>query len=214
MSFLTSLRASSRRVAPMSYTIPGVSTLHTSAARFSLKESDKSEYQSQFHPRPKPLVCHSAHTCSPRSTIERVSFMQFISDMPNPSRSRPGRPGQPLRGQEGAAIEGSESRQGELELRCCQQQRGTGSFGSLLCASIGILEILIINHLLSSSVRNRSRQTGVNSMPLKSPSRNYSRRPRTFLSRNKHSLFPPIPFRERRVVTLKMHALPFSFLFR
>ncbi|EPS32740.1 hypothetical protein PDE_07700 [Penicillium oxalicum 114-2] len=41
MSFLTSLRASSRRVAPMSYTIPGVSTLHTSAARFSLKESDK-----------------------------------------------------------------------------------------------------------------------------------------------------------------------------
>ncbi|KAF7715265.1 Uncharacterized protein PECH_002115 [Penicillium ucsense] len=44
MSFLTSaIRASSRRVAPMSYTFPGVSSMHTSATRFSLKESDKTD---------------------------------------------------------------------------------------------------------------------------------------------------------------------------
>ncbi|OOQ88068.1 hypothetical protein PEBR_14813 [Penicillium brasilianum] len=41
MSFLTSVRASSRRVVPSSYALPSISTFHTSTPRYTLKESDK-----------------------------------------------------------------------------------------------------------------------------------------------------------------------------
>ncbi|KAJ5371082.1 uncharacterized protein N7496_007174 [Penicillium cataractarum] len=41
MSFLTSVRASSRRVVPSSYALPSMSKFHTSAPRCTLKESDK-----------------------------------------------------------------------------------------------------------------------------------------------------------------------------
>jgi hypothetical protein len=41
MSFLTSVRAGSRRVLPSSYTLPSISTFHTSTPRCGLKESDK-----------------------------------------------------------------------------------------------------------------------------------------------------------------------------
>ncbi|GLI74026.1 hypothetical protein PoHVEF18_002259 [Penicillium ochrochloron] len=41
MSFLTSVRAGSRRVLPSSYALSSVSTIHTSTPRCGLKESDK-----------------------------------------------------------------------------------------------------------------------------------------------------------------------------
>jgi hypothetical protein len=41
MSFLTSVRASSRRVLPSSYVLPSVSTFHTFSPRCSLKENDR-----------------------------------------------------------------------------------------------------------------------------------------------------------------------------
>ncbi|KAJ5159774.1 uncharacterized protein N7482_006778 [Penicillium canariense] len=41
MSFLTSARASSRRLLPSSYSLPSTSAFHTNAPRCSLKESDK-----------------------------------------------------------------------------------------------------------------------------------------------------------------------------
>ncbi|KAJ5123248.1 hypothetical protein N7448_009345 [Penicillium atrosanguineum] len=41
MSFLTSIRAGSRRAMQTSYTIPSTSAFHTSAVQRTLKESDK-----------------------------------------------------------------------------------------------------------------------------------------------------------------------------
>ncbi|KAJ5433348.1 uncharacterized protein N7458_012504 [Penicillium daleae] len=41
MSFLTSVRAGSRRALPSSYALPSISTFHTSTPRWTLKETDK-----------------------------------------------------------------------------------------------------------------------------------------------------------------------------
>lgn len=43
MSFLTSVRAGSRRALPSSYALPSISTFHTSTPRWTLKETDKSK---------------------------------------------------------------------------------------------------------------------------------------------------------------------------
>lgn len=43
MSFLPTIRAGSRRAMQTSYTIPSTSAFHTSAARRTLKENDKSK---------------------------------------------------------------------------------------------------------------------------------------------------------------------------
>jgi len=49
MSFLTSVRVSSRRVLPSSYVLPSLSTFHTSVPRCSLKESDKNRDDLNSH---------------------------------------------------------------------------------------------------------------------------------------------------------------------